>query len=90
MKGEKNMSDDHLLYRVEENVAYITINREKQRNAITPDAIGLFLDYLEQANKDEQVRVVLITGDGDKSFCTHGFPCPGILPGRWYGFHACL
>lgn len=70
MKGEKNMSDDHLLYRVEENVAYITINREKQRNAITPDAIGLFLDYLEQANKDEQVRVVLITGAGDKAFCT--------------------
>lgn len=64
------MSDDHLLYRVEENIAYITINREQQRNAITPEAISLFLDYLDQAEDDEQVRAVLITGAGEKAFCT--------------------
>ena len=33
------MPDEHLLYRVEKNVAHITINREQQRNAITPEAI---------------------------------------------------
>jgi len=30
------MEDRHLLYRVEEGVGHITINREPQRNAITP------------------------------------------------------
>jgi enoyl-CoA hydratase/carnithine racemase len=38
------MSEDHLLYSVEDHVASIRINREQQRNAITPEAITLFLE----------------------------------------------
>lgn len=64
------MSDDHLLYRVENNTAYITINREQQRNAITPEAVGLFHDYLDRAQSDPEVRAVLVTGAGEKAFCT--------------------
>jgi len=69
-KEETLMSDEHLLYRVENNTAYITINREKQRNAITPEAIELFHDYLDRAGTDPDVRAVLVTGAGDKAFCT--------------------
>lgn len=43
------MPEDHLLYRVEESIAYFTINREKQRNAISPEVIELFSKYLDQA-----------------------------------------
>jgi enoyl-CoA hydratase/carnithine racemase len=64
------MSEEHLLYSVENNVARITINREQQRNAITPAAITLFLEYLDRAEKDDAVRAVLVTGAGDKAFCT--------------------
>ena len=64
------MSDEHLLYSVENNVARITINREQQRNAITPEAIELFHDYLDRAGADPEVRAVLVTGAGDKAFCT--------------------
>jgi enoyl-CoA hydratase/carnithine racemase len=64
------MPGEHLLYHVENNTARITINREQQRNAITPEAITLFLDYLDRAEKDDAVRAVLITGAGDKAFCT--------------------
>jgi enoyl-CoA hydratase/carnithine racemase len=64
------MPDEHLLYHVENNVAHITINREKQRNAITPEAIQLFLEYLDRAEKDTDVRALLVTGAGDKAFCT--------------------
>jgi enoyl-CoA hydratase/carnithine racemase len=64
------MEDRHLLYRVEEGVAHFTINREPQRNAITPEAIALFHDYLDEAAKDEKVRALLVTGAGDKAFCT--------------------
>jgi len=59
-----------MLYRVEDNVAYLTINREAQRNAITPEAIALFHAYLDQAQADETVRVILLTGSGEKAFCT--------------------
>lgn len=64
------MSDEHLLYEVKDNIAYITINREQQRNAITPEAVDLFLDYLDRADSDDAVRAVLVTGSGDKAFCT--------------------
>lgn len=64
------MEDCHLLYRVENGTAYITINREQQRNAITPEAISLFHEYLDAAEKDDNVRVILVTGAGEKAFCT--------------------
>ncbi|MCP4681120.1 MAG: enoyl-CoA hydratase [Desulfobacterales bacterium] len=64
------MPEDHLLYRVEDSIARITINREKQRNAISGEAIDLFSKYLDQAETDEQVRVVCVTGTGDKAFCS--------------------
>lgn len=64
------MPDEHLLYQVENNTARITINREQQRNAITPEAITLFLDYLDRAEQDGDVRAVLITGAGERAFCT--------------------
>lgn len=64
------MSTEDLLYNVKNNTAYFTINREKQRNAISAEAIKLFLQYLEDAEKDESVRAVCITGSGDKAFCT--------------------
>ncbi|MEW6261731.1 MAG: enoyl-CoA hydratase-related protein [Thermodesulfobacteriota bacterium] len=64
------MEDRPLLYRVEGSVGCITINREPQRNALTPEAVTLFHEYLDQAEKDELVRAVLVTGAGDKAFCT--------------------
>ena len=64
------MDDEHLLYRVEDKIATFTINREKQRNSISVEAIGLFMEYLDRAEVDEDVRVVCITGAGDRAFCS--------------------
>ena len=64
------MSEPQLLYRVENNVAFFTINREAQRNAISLDAIERFLKYLDDAEKDPNIRVISITGSGDKVFCS--------------------
>jgi enoyl-CoA hydratase/carnithine racemase len=59
-----------LLYRVEENVAFLTINREPNRNSISPEAVRLFHEALDRAQQDDAVRVVCITGAGDKAFCS--------------------
>ena len=64
------MSEEPLLYRVEKKVAYLTINRETQRNAINQATIDLFLKYLDKADADEDVSVILITGSGEKAFCS--------------------
>ncbi len=75
------MSEAHLLYSVENNVAFFTINREAQRNAISLDAIELFSKYLDDAEKDPTVRVISITGSGDKAFCS-GADLSGAADGK--------
>ncbi|MBW1867071.1 MAG: enoyl-CoA hydratase/isomerase family protein [Deltaproteobacteria bacterium] len=64
------MGDEHLLYKVEDHIAVFTINREKQRNSISVEAINLFMEYLNRAEQDDDVRVVCITGAGDRAFCS--------------------
>jgi len=63
------MSEPHLLYQVENHIASLTINREARRNAISIETIDLFIQYLDDAETDPEVRVILITGTGDKAFC---------------------
>jgi enoyl-CoA hydratase/carnithine racemase len=75
------MSEAHLLYHVKDYVACFTINREAQRNAISLEAIELFKEYLDEAEKDENVRVILITGSGEKAFCS-GADLGGTADGK--------
>jgi enoyl-CoA hydratase/carnithine racemase len=64
------MSEQPLIYTVENQVARLTINREKQRNALTVEVVDLFLKYLERIETDDTVRAVLVTGAGTKAFCS--------------------
>ncbi len=63
------MSDD-LLYEVKDNVAFLTINREARRNAISLEMIRYFLDRLGEMDLDDAVRAVCLTGAGEKAFCS--------------------
>ena len=51
------------------NVMVITINRPEARNAVNGAVSTAVGDALEQAQNDADVRAVVITGAGDKSFC---------------------
>ena len=64
------MAEKDLIYQVDGQVATVTINRTAARNAITPEAVLLFHSALDQAQADDGVRVVCITGAGDKAFCS--------------------
>ncbi|UCD80022.1 MAG: enoyl-CoA hydratase/isomerase family protein [Desulfobacterales bacterium] len=75
------MTNQHLLFNIADNIATLTINREARRNAISVETINLFLQYLDQAEKDLDVRVILITGAGDKAFCA-GADLGGEAGGR--------
>jgi len=66
------MSDDDVLFRVDDNVGYLTINREAKRNAISPNVIGLLFKYLDEAEADPAVRAICVTGSGEKAFCSGG------------------
>jgi crotonobetainyl-CoA hydratase len=51
------------------NVMVITINRPEARNAVNGAVSTAVGDALERAQNDADVRAVVITGAGDKSFC---------------------
>jgi methylglutaconyl-CoA hydratase len=57
-----------VLYQVEGAVARITLNRPEKKNALNPELISGVKTRLRQANEDEAVRVILITGAGN-DFC---------------------
>lgn len=57
-------------YTVSNAVAEITLNRPHALNALDPESILAFRSCLERARDDDGVRVILITGAGEKSFCT--------------------
>lgn len=58
-----------LVQRRNENILLITINRPEARNAVNGAVSAGIGDALAQAQDDDDVRAVVITGAGDKSFC---------------------
>ncbi|MDY6831791.1 MAG: enoyl-CoA hydratase-related protein [Thermodesulfobacteriota bacterium] len=64
------MSDEALQYEVRGKAAWLTICREDRRNAISPGVIDLFFKGMDRAEADPAVRVVVITGAGDRVFCS--------------------
>ena len=53
-------------------VATLTIDRPDRRNAIDPAVVRALRDGLEAAEADPSVRVVVLTGAGDRAFCAGG------------------
>jgi enoyl-CoA hydratase/carnithine racemase len=51
------------------NALWITIAREARRNAINPQVIAGIEQGLQEAASTSGVRVVVLTGQGDKAFC---------------------
>jgi enoyl-CoA hydratase/carnithine racemase len=58
----------HVLYDVSDAVAIVTLNRPEQRNAVGAQMLRDLLTAFDAAKRDDDVRVVLLTGAGDKAF----------------------
>lgn len=61
-----------ILYEVADGVARLTLNRPQVRNAMSPQLLGELLDALDSAHSDPGVRVVVLTGAGERAFCAGG------------------
>ncbi len=61
-----------ILYHKAEGIARITINRPERRNAFTPQTVTEMSRALNDARDDESIGVVILTGQGDKAFCSGG------------------
>ncbi|MFG1365991.1 enoyl-CoA hydratase-related protein [Xanthobacter versatilis] len=61
-----------LLYEVSEGVARITINRPEKYNAFRGQTCEDLIAAFNRAGWDRSVGVIVLTGAGDKAFCTGG------------------
>lgn len=57
-----------IIYQKSEGIATITLNRPEALNAFSKEVVEEILQALEDIRRDENVRVVVLTGAGEKAF----------------------
>ena len=62
------MSFENLLFDVQDGVGLLTINRPKVLNALNPATLEEIDAALDQVRSDDSIRVLVITGSGEKAF----------------------
>ena len=62
------MSEVKVMLEIEETVATVTLNRPAKLNAIDPDMLRELAKAIRQLDENDQVRVVLLTGAGERAF----------------------
>jgi 2-(1,2-epoxy-1,2-dihydrophenyl)acetyl-CoA isomerase len=65
-----NETIDDVQRRLEDGVLWITLNRPDAGNAMTVAMRNQIIEWLEHASIDASVRAVVLTGRGEKGFCT--------------------
>jgi len=82
-------------YEVREGIAHVRFNRPEKLNALTLAMYDQLAHAFARANEDPEVRVVLLTGAGDRAFCVGADlteSIPALAEGRfdiseWDGAH---
>src|SRR5260370_39342945 len=62
------MRDDIVVSLEDPVIALVRINRPKVRNALSAALIGEFADMIDSFGNDPEIRAVIVTGTGGKSF----------------------
>jgi enoyl-CoA hydratase/carnithine racemase len=62
------VSFETLLYQVDDGVCTVTLNRPDKLNAVTARSIEELIDAFGEADRDDRVRAVIVTGAG-RAFC---------------------
>ena len=62
------MDFKYIIYEKSDGIATITLNRPEAMNAFSKDVVSEILNALEDVRNDDAVRVVVLTGAGEKAF----------------------
>ena len=63
------MTDTSVLLEKRGQALWITINRPEKRNALNADVIAGIAKGYRDAHDDKDIRVIVLTGAGEKAFC---------------------
>ena len=55
-----------------DRVSTVIIDRPEVRNAFRPLTVNEMRDALQNARQDSQIGVIVLTGEGEKAFCSGG------------------
>lgn len=66
------MAKSPVLYRVEDRVGFVSINQPGKMNRLSFKAMAELARAVELADQDPAVRVIVISGVGEKAFCAGG------------------
>jgi len=61
-----------ILFHAYDGIARISINRPHVHNAFTPLTVKEMIDAMHYCREDASIRVVVLTGEGGKAFCSGG------------------
>ncbi|MFZ5834857.1 MAG: enoyl-CoA hydratase/isomerase family protein [Pseudomonadota bacterium] len=62
-----------LLLNIADGCATLTLNRPERHNSLSQEDMLALRDTLLELDKDQSLRVVVLTGAGEKSFCSGAF-----------------
>ena len=65
---ESRMAYENIIFEVEDGIASLTFNRPKALNALNNDLLNEFSDALDEIYANEDIRVLILTGAGEKSY----------------------
>lgn len=66
------MSTDYVLLEVNEGIGWLTVNRPDSLNALTSAVVAALESALRDLEQDRAVKVVVVTGAGEKAFVAGG------------------
>jgi len=62
------MESSEMLFETNRGVAYLTVNRPEQRNAMTWAMYQRLVETCEQVDRDDAIKVLVIRGSGERAF----------------------
>ena len=62
------MGEELLWVEIQDNIGWIKINREKKLNALNQNLIDALHHTFIDFQNNQEVRVIILTGSGDKAF----------------------
>lgn len=72
VQWEQAKEYQEIIYEKYNGVAKVTMNRPSVHNAFTPLTVNEMIDAFADARDDSSIGVIVLTGAGDKAFCSGG------------------
>lgn len=61
---------ENLRYEISDGTAYLTFDRPEKHNSLTPEMMQDGARAIHDADANDDVRAIIVTGTGDEAFCT--------------------